>query len=90
MSDGSIVLPESMKIDALEHCRPLMDEALAAGQSVTLDGSQVAGIDYSGVQLLVAFVSQLKSLGLSMQWAESSETLKAAAVDLAADSSLGL
>ncbi|MFK7956018.1 MAG: lipid asymmetry maintenance protein MlaB [Lysobacterales bacterium] len=83
-------LPDSLKIDALADTRVMMDEALASGQSVSIDASEVASIDYCGIQLLLAFVNELKAHGLSLSWSDASEPLRAAASDLSVDGHLGL
>ncbi len=90
MTDSTLKLPQSLKIDVLDQCKPLLDEALAGGQSVAIDGGEVASIDYSGVQLMLAFVAELRSRGLSLSWEQTSEPLRAAAADLSAEHFLEL
>ncbi len=68
----------------------LLDEALAAGRPVTLDGREVIGVDYGGVQLLLAFVAEMRSRRQSLSWLQPSEPLRAAAADLSVEGDLEL
>lgn len=90
MSEELIVsLPTNLKIDTVEEVRAELGAALDAESAVTLDGSAVTGIDYSGVQLLLVFVKAMSESELSVSWLKPSDTLMSALTDLNASAYAG-
>ena len=79
MTESSVFeLPERMDIAAAEAVHLEMDNILAAGQPVTVDGNKVVKIDTSGVQLLYAFKSFAEMHHLELSWQAPSECLSEA------------
>jgi anti-anti-sigma regulatory factor len=85
---GSIDAPSTLKLDA--HCtlresiafKVALLEQLELGRDVILDASAVSKIDTAGLQLLVAFVRQLRSSGHTLQWEGVTPELQRAATQL--------
>lgn len=72
--ENVIVLGESMgNCDTREFCNQL--DAVDAGNDVTVDGSRVADIDISALQLLAALAIQLRNNGHRLLWMSPSESL---------------
>jgi len=57
---------------------------------VQIDGSGVERIDTATLQLLAAFVRDLRTDGRSVEWGECSTVLRRAANSLGLESALGL
>ncbi|MFK8031506.1 MAG: lipid asymmetry maintenance protein MlaB [Gammaproteobacteria bacterium] len=90
MPDEKVILPETIKIDNVASFKEQLESSLAKDSPVSLDGSQVGAIDYSGVQLLLVYARELQSRGHELIWNGMSEPLKTAFSDLDAGSHLGI
>ncbi|MFK8053463.1 MAG: lipid asymmetry maintenance protein MlaB [Woeseiaceae bacterium] len=84
MTSHCLSLPESLKIDIVGEFKASMDTVLKKGGNVDIDGAALAVIDYSGVQLLLTFIAEVRSHGNTVSWQSPSDTLKAAAEDMGA------
>lgn len=90
METVSVKLPESLKISEIEDVKELLNEHISAEQSICFDASDVAAIDYSGVQLLLILCQEISSKGLTVSWENVSKPLKEAAGYLDANAYLGI
>ncbi|MEO0576361.1 MAG: STAS domain-containing protein [Pseudomonadota bacterium] len=86
----NIVLPDALKIDAVVDVKQQMDALVKAEAPVDVDAGSVASVDYSGVQLLVAFCREVESRGQEVQWASVSDVLRDAFRDVDAEHYLGV
>lgn len=85
MQIQNIALPAMLKVDAVSDVKQQMDKLVGADAPIEVDGSAVASIDYSGVQLLVAFCREIESRGHEVHWASTSDALRAAFQDVDAE-----
>ena len=90
MSETSIQLPKSVKLNEAPALKEQLSAVLMTPSPVTLDASAVESIDYSGLQLLLAFCRERNMKGLSVDWAATSEPFEIAADHLGASAYLGL
>ena len=85
---GSFDAPSTLKLEAQCTLRESIAfkvsllEQLELGRDVILDASAVSKIDTAGLQLLVAFVRQLRSSGRTLQWDGATPELQRAATQL--------
>lgn len=70
-----IVCDEMLDISVVGELRVLLLEALAAKQSVVLDGSAVERADTAALQVLTAFFQDARSQDIVVQWSSASEAL---------------
>ena len=68
-------LPENCTIAAAEGLHHEMEEMLAGGQDVVVNGSAVERVDTAGLQLLYSFQEALKGVEASISWSEPSASL---------------
>lgn len=68
-------LPENFTIAAAEGLHHEMEEMLAGGQDVVVNGSAVERVDTAGLQLLYSFQEALKGVEASISWSEPSTSL---------------
>lgn len=86
----TIKLPESLKIKEIERLKQRLDKVLAVDLPVAANISAVGAVDYSGMQLLLAFTRELKSRDQKLSWVGKSEALTTAAEQLGVVSYMGL
>ena len=70
-----VVLDEVMDISVAAQWRENLLKALNDEGPVLLDASRVERIDTAGLQVLTAFVKDLRAANKSMQWQEPAESL---------------
>ena len=77
-SEGSVEvnLDEVLVISGASDLQDLLREAVEDGAVVVLDGSRVAQVDTSALQILSAFVRDADTLGFSVEWKAPSEALR--------------
>jgi anti-anti-sigma regulatory factor len=85
---GSIDAPSVLKLEPQCTLRESIAfkaallEQLELGRDVVLDGSAVGKVDTAGLQLLVAFVRQLRAGGRALRWDGAAPELTRAATQL--------
>lgn len=85
-----VVLPENFDIDSIESTHDLMVEALAEADHIDIDAAAVARVDYSAIQLLLAFSQALAVGGVSVSWQSTSEQLLSEISALGLQGNLGV
>lgn len=70
-----IVCGETMDISMVANVHSQLVEALASGQTITLDGKQVERADTAALQTLVAFFQDATAENKTVQWIAPSEIL---------------
>lgn len=86
---ATISLPASLKIDTVEEFRGQLNSVIESGNPVTLDGTALSSIDYSGVQLLMIFSKAMAESELGVTWQNPGECLQTALRDLNAAALVG-
>lgn len=80
----TISCSESMDISVVAEMQAQLAQALASGQTVTLDAHQVERADTAALQVLSAFFQDANSQAQKVEWKEPSDALcrSAALLDL--------
>jgi anti-anti-sigma regulatory factor len=71
-----LALDADLRIAAAPALRDTLLKALAAGNAVELDGTAVAQVDTSALQLLAAFSRDARAAGLPVTWTGASDSLQ--------------
>ena len=87
---GVLKLEESITIADVGEYQAKLAAYLVSGDSVEIDGSQVASVDGAGLQLLAAFVKDLISKSAGVTWLGASDALQRAARQFGVYSALQL
>lgn len=90
MSNYPLCLPDTLKIDTVSEFKLTIDQALKSGADFDVDASGLEAIDFSGLQLLIAFVSEVNVNGSTLIWQSVSDAFQSAADDLGANRFLNL
>lgn len=90
MSDTSLQLPETFKIDSVDDIYASLGELLAKEDAIVVDGSSVQNVDFAGLQLLIAFAHHCQTQSREFSFANLSEPLQAAVQDVGAGGILGV
>ena len=85
-----IALEDSVDIAKVSALHASLVNATEGASAVEIDGGRVARIDAAGIQLLCAFVEQMRRAGLDVRWVGCSATLRQTAALLDVDKTLGL
>lgn len=86
----SLALGESLDISGAEKLRNRLQKALAAGRPVRLDTAKLSRIDTAALQLLVAFVREMRANGFDVAWRQPGAALYEAAQLLGLGEALAL
>lgn len=86
----SLKLPADMRIGAAASVRDRLLAALEGAGPLRLNGREVARLDASGIQLLVATAAEATRRGRELKLASASETLAAAVTRLGLQETLSL
>ena len=93
---GGIDAPSTLKLESQCTLRESIAfkaallEQLELGRDVILDGSAVSKVDTAGLQLLVAFVRQLRAGGRALRWEGATAELQRSATQLDLTDLIGL
>lgn len=90
MSSSRLILPEDFQFDTLEQVREEMIATMSGTESVELDASGVASMDYGSVQLLLAFKQALDVDETGLEWLPLSDFLRAKLTRLGLTQILGI
>jgi anti-anti-sigma regulatory factor len=71
-----LALDADLRIAAAPALRDTLLKALAVGDAVELDGTAVAQVDTSALQLLAAFFRDARAAGLPVAWTGASDSLQ--------------
>ena len=85
-----VELAERLDIAGAEALHLVLEDALAAGHPISLNGSQVVKIDTAGIQVLGAFYEEAKKHHLDVNWVEPSTTVSEVFSFLGLGKSVGL
>ncbi len=75
-SETVIALPDGLHIANVGETYGRMVEAINAGGTVVIDFCDAEMIDGAGVQLLLAFVTQVQQNGMTLEWRQVPEAVK--------------
>ncbi len=85
-----VQLPGEMVIDTVMDTYQRLDEWRKGESPIQIDGDHVSNVDTAGVQILLAFVRQVKSDHKVVVWKTPSDALKTAVELLGLTDELGL
>jgi ABC-type transporter Mla MlaB component len=89
-ASGSALVLSSPTIRTITDLQAELAERLDESGTVEIDGTAVDRVDTAGLQLLAAFVRDLRYDGRGVEWIGCSEALKKAAHSLGLSAALGL
>ncbi len=78
----TVALPENLTIAHAEAVYANLEAFSQASQDVVLDAAAVASVDTAGLQILAAFIGDLKKGGINLSWTNPSAVLKETALIL--------
>ena len=70
-----VELSEKLDIAGAEALHLSLEDALASGQAISLQGAAVYKVDTAGVQVISAFCEEAGKLHLDVEWLDPSETI---------------
>ncbi len=85
-----VALGAELRIGNANALQAMLREALASGDEIILDATDVRSADSAGLQLLYAFVRDSKARGITVSWQMSETILYRDAGLLGLDKALGL
>ncbi|PKM15409.1 MAG: anti-anti-sigma factor [Gammaproteobacteria bacterium HGW-Gammaproteobacteria-2] len=85
-----VALGAELRIGNANALQAMLREALASGDEIILDATDVRSADSAGLQLLYAFVRDSKARGITVSWQMSETILCRDAGLLGLDKALGL
>lgn len=78
MSANTFALPETMRINGLAELKDQLTPLVEADEDLELDGSAVASLDTSGLQLMIAAHLSLSKKGKKLTVSNASEAINKA------------
>lgn len=75
----AVDLPERLTIAQVESLHEKLEQVSNESQEVSLNGGAVVKADTAGLQVLYAFIQEIKKQGADITWSSSSDELKEAA-----------
>jgi len=90
INSAQISLPENFDFDSVESTHDLMVVAIAEADHIDIDAEAVARIDYSAIQLLLAFSQALAVGSVSINWRGLSDYFRAEISALGLQATLGI
>jgi len=78
-NEGIVTFENSLDITVVATYLEKLTEMLEKHKSIVLNGGELERVDGAGLQLLLAFFNESKTLNISVKWQECSEVLKKSA-----------
>ena len=78
-SESQLSLPEELSIANVGEWKKRLSDFLCADSPLSLNASALSRVDTAAIQMLSAFIIQVRSSGQEFSWVEPSETLKSTA-----------
>lgn len=78
-SESQLSLPEELSIANVSEWKKQLSELLLKDTPLSLDAAALTRVDTAAIQMLSAFIIQVRSSGQEFSWVEPSETLKSTA-----------
>ena len=89
-SESQLSLPEELSIANVGEWKKRLSELLRQDPPLSLNAAALTRVDTAAIQMLAAFIIQVRSSGQEFSWVEPSETLKSTSICLGMSEYLAL
>ncbi|MFT7687780.1 MAG: anti-anti-sigma regulatory factor [Candidatus Azotimanducaceae bacterium] len=71
-----VELSEKLDIASAEELHLTLEDAIASGQAISLQGGSVCKVDTAAVQVLSAFCGEAGKLHIDVEWVDPSDAIR--------------